>query len=99
MASLTVFAQNLIRRSEGVIRATAIKIEDPVYPTMEKIRQEGKVEVEIVISEEGDVISAVAQSGPPLLRAGAVKAALGSKFRPTLLSGVLVKVTGILTFT
>ena len=86
-------------REEKFIRGIAIKIEDPGYPPLAKVaKQEGKVVVEIVINEQGDVIAAVAKSGPPLLKGVAEQAAKASKFRPTLLSGEPVKVTGILTF-
>jgi len=99
VVSLTAFAQTLVKRSESVIRNNAIKIEDPDYPRLAKLaKQEGKVEVEIVIDETGDVINAASISGPPLLQAAAVQAAKDSKFRPTLLSGEPVKVGGVLTF-
>ena len=88
-----------VARSEGVIRGNAIHLITPPYPPLARTaRQQGKVEVEITIDEQGNVISAIAKSGPPLLQAAAVQAARGSKFRPTLLSGVPVKVTGVLTY-
>jgi hypothetical protein len=54
--------------------------------------------VQIVIDEKGNVISATAISGHPLLRAAAVAAAQQSKFAPTLLSGSPVKITGVVVY-
>jgi protein TonB len=57
--------------------------------------------VQITISEEGRVIEASilpGQSAHPLLRDAALQAARQWLFNPTLLSGVPVKVQGILTF-
>jgi len=51
-----------------------------------------------MISEEGRVISAEVVSGHPLLREAALQAAKQWTFKPTELSGVPVKVQGILTF-
>jgi TonB family protein len=61
-------------------------------------RAQGSVEVQVLISEQGDVLAARAISGHPLLHAASVEAALKWKFKPTLQSGVPVKVAGILTF-
>jgi TonB family protein len=52
----------------------------------------------VLIDENGNVISASAASGNPLLRAAAVAAARGAKFSPTKLSGQPVKVQGIITY-
>lgn len=54
----------------------------------------GSVDVEVVISEKGDVISAKPLCGHPVLQTASAEAALQSKFSPTILSGVPVKVTG-----
>jgi protein TonB len=52
----------------------------------------------VTIDESGNVISASAVSGHPLLRAAAVAAARSSKFSPTMLSGQAVKVTGVIVY-
>jgi outer membrane biosynthesis protein TonB len=52
----------------------------------------------VLIDENGNVVSAHATSGHPLLQAGAVAAARASKFVPTKLSGQPVKVTGIIQY-
>ena len=96
--SVSAFAQSAVPKSEAVIRGNAIKIAEPIYPTETNVRLQGRVEVEITINEKGDVVRAIAQTDPLLLRASAVKAARESKFKPTLLSGVPVPVTGTLTF-
>jgi protein TonB len=54
--------------------------------------------VQVTIDESGNVISASAVSGHPLLRASAVDAARASKFSPTMLSGQAVKVTGVIVY-
>jgi protein TonB len=51
-----------------------------------------------LIDEKGNVLSATAISGHPLLRAAAVEAARGAKFSPTLLSGQPVKVSGVISY-
>lgn len=89
----------IIRKSSGVLEGTAIKRVEPAYPPLAKAaRVTGSVVVEVTIDENGDVTSAQALSGHPLLRDSAVTAARGWKFSPTQLSGVLVKVIGTLTF-
>lgn len=61
-------------------------------------KAQGSVVVQVLISEEGNVIAARAISGHPLLHAASVEAALQWKFKPTLTGGVPVKVEGNLTF-
>jgi protein TonB len=56
------------------------------------------VRIQVTISEEGRVIEAAALDGHPLLREAALQAARQWVFNPTNLSGVPVKVQGVLTF-
>ena len=62
------------------------------------VRAEGSVNVQVMIDESGRVISAKAVSGNPLLRLAAENAARNSRFTPTLLSNVPVKVTGVIVY-
>jgi TonB family protein len=61
-------------------------------------RAAGAVQVQVTISEDGRVIEAAVMNGHPLLRDAALQAARRWTFQPTELSGVPVKVQGILTF-
>jgi len=71
----------------------------PAYPPIAKaVHAAGAVSVQVLVSEEGNVISASAVSGHPLLRASAVAAARASKFSPTKLSGQPVKVSGVIVY-
>ena len=54
--------------------------------------------MQITIDEGGNVISAKAVTGPPLLQGAAVAAAREAKFTPTSLCGHPVKVTGVVTY-
>jgi outer membrane biosynthesis protein TonB len=58
----------------------------------------GSVDVQILIETDGTVFSAEAVSGHPFLRQAARIAACGARFRPTLLEGKPVKVSGIVTY-
>ena len=83
----------------GVINGKATNLVKPAYPAAARaVGAEGAVNVQVTIDEEGNVISAAAVSGHPLLRAAAVKAARESTFAPTRLSGQPVKVTGIIVY-
>ncbi len=89
----------IIRKSGGVFQTSATRRVEPVYPPLAKAaRVSGTVVVEVTVDEEGNVISARALSGHPLLKDAAVSAAKGWKFSPTMLSGVPVKVIGTITF-
>ena len=90
---------NIKTISGGVLNGKATDLVKPAYPPAARaVRASGAVNVQVTIDEKGDVISAVAVSGHPLLRSSAVQAARSSKFAPTLLSGKPVKVTGVLVF-
>ncbi len=85
--------------SGGVVNGKATNLVKPPYPAAARaVRASGAVNVQVTIDESGNVISASAVSGHPLLRAAAVQAARSSKFSPTLLSGQPVKVTGVIVY-
>lgn len=85
--------------SGGVLNGKATRLPTPTYPPAARaVRAGGSVAVQVLIDENGNVISASAASGNPLLRAAAVAAARGAKFSPTKLSGQPVKVQGIITY-
>ena len=85
--------------SKGVITGQAVSLPQPAYPMAAKnIRVQGKVSVQVLIDEQGRVISATAVDGHPLLTGAAQRAALQAKFKPTLLSNQPVKVSGVITY-
>lgn len=85
--------------SGGVLNGTAISLPSPSYPeTARRLRMVGVVTVEVVVDETGKVISAVAGSGPAVLRDVAVHAAMRAQFSPTKLSGQPVKVSGVINY-
>jgi len=85
--------------SGGVLQGKAINKVQPPYPPIAKAaRAAGAVQVQVTISEDGRVIEAAVMTGHPLLRDAALQAARRWTFQPTELSGVPVKVQGILTF-
>ena len=85
--------------SGGVLNGKAISLPKPAYPPIAKAAHaSGTVTVQVTIDENGNVISAHAVSGHPLLQAVAVAAARGARFSPTKLSGQPVKVTGVITY-
>jgi TonB family protein len=87
------------RVSKGVISGEALVKAQPIYPSIAKqINAAGKVQVSIMIDENGRVIEAKATSGHPVLRSAAEDAAKKWVFRPTLLDGKPVKQPGTLTF-
>ncbi len=85
--------------SGGVLNGMALALPPPVYPdTARRMHQSGMVQVEVVVDENGKVISARALSGPGSLRDVAVEAAYRARFSPTKLSGLPVKVTGQINY-
>lgn len=83
----------------GVVNGKATKLVKPPYPAAARaVRAGGAVQVQVTIGEDGNVLSAIAISGHPLLRQAAVDAAKASTFSPTLLSGQPVKVTGVIVY-
>lgn len=85
--------------SKGVINGNATSLPKPPYPAAARaVRAAGAVNVQVKIDERGNVVSASAVSGHPLLQQAAVGAARQAKFAPTLLSGQAVSVTGVIVY-
>lgn len=85
--------------SGGVVNGKAVSLPAPAYPAAAKaVGAKGSVSVQVLIDENGNVVSASAASGHPLLRSAAEGAARRAKFRPTQLSGQPVKVSGVITY-
>lgn len=85
--------------SGGVLNGKAVRLVQPPYPAIARsAHASGQVRVQITIDENGNVVSAAAVSGHPLLQGAAVAAARQSKFTPTKLSGMPVKVTGVIIY-
>lgn len=86
--------------SGGVLNGKATSLPNPQYPPSAKAAHaSGNVTVEVTIDEDGNVVSARAVSGHPLLQAASVAAARQAKFAPTKLSGQPTKVQGVLVYT
>lgn len=85
--------------SGGVLNGQALSLPAPNYPELaRRMHTSGVVEVEVVVDENGKVISARALSGPVSLRDVAVQAALRARFSPTKLSGQPVKISGLINY-
>jgi TonB family protein len=71
-----------------------------VYPPAARaVKVEGEVTVYVTIDPEGNVVSAEATSGHPLLRAAAVEAARKATFKPSLLAGQPTRNAGVVRYT
>ncbi len=88
-----------VRLPSSVISSKVLSKPVPAYPIIAKqVRASGSVTIEILVDEQGRVISAQATSGHPLLREAARQAALQARFSPTVLSNQPVKVSGVITY-
>jgi periplasmic protein TonB len=89
----------VVRLASSILTGKAIARKTPDYPVIARqARVEGSIVVEIVISPEGRVESARALNGHYLLTKPAVDAAYAWRFEPTILNGLPVRVTGVITF-
>lgn len=85
--------------SGGVLNGKAISKPQPAYPAIARAaKASGTVTVQVLVDESGNVVTARAVSGHPLLQQSAVAAARQAKFSPTKISGQPVKVTGVITY-
>ncbi len=85
---------------EGTMKGKALSLPAPYYTDEAKAnRADGKVLIEVLINERGDVTFACAANGAnQYLALPSEAAALKAKFAPTELKGSLVKVTGVVTY-
>jgi len=85
--------------SKGVITGQATSLPQPPYPPIARTAGiQGRVSVQVLIDEQGNVISATPIDGHPMLKLAAQRAAMQARFRPTLLSEQPVKVSGVITY-
>ncbi len=85
--------------TSAVLNGNALSLPQPGYPAAARaVKAGGVVNVAVKIDEEGNVITAVATSGHPLLRQAAVEAARKAIFKRTLLSGQAVSITGLIVY-
>ena len=85
--------------NDGVLNGKAISFPQPAYPPIARsAKASGMVMVQVLVDEEGDVESARAVSGHPLLQSAAVTAARQAKFPPRKRAGKPVKVWGVLHY-
>lgn len=84
----------------GVVNGKAVSLPKPEYPLSARTsRASGAIPVKVSIDEQGNVTSAKAFcDGHPALKQSSEDAARKAKFAPTTLSGVPVKVTGIILY-
>ena len=82
-----------------VLNGKALRLPRPGYPASARAaRATGVVIVRVVIDERGNVIRACAIKGHRLLTRTSEMAAYGAKFSPTKLSGMPIRVTGVITY-
>lgn len=83
----------------GVLNGRALNLPKPAYPPIAKqMNAIGQVAVKVVVDELGNITSAKATNGHPLLRAPAEAAARQSKFKPVIVGNQSVKATGTLLY-
>lgn len=83
----------------GILNGKALSLPKPPYPPIARAaKASGTVVVQVLVDENGNVLTATAVSGHPLLQAACVVAARSAKFSPTKLAGQPVKVKGVITY-
>ena len=87
------------RVTSKVLSSKAISLPQPAYPIMAKqTRTQGPVNIQILVDEQGRVISAQVVSGSPMLTSAAKEAAMRARFTPTILNGQPVKIQGVIIY-
>jgi protein TonB len=82
-----------------ILSGKAVNLPQPPYPRIAKDAGiHGSVSIQILVSEEGKVLSAQVVSGNPMLTFAARDAALRARFTPTILNGQAVKIQGIINY-
>ena len=87
------------RVTSVILRSKAVNLPQPPYPMIAKqAHVQGPVSIQVLVSEEGKVLSAQVVSGNPMLSSAAKDAALRARFTPTMLNGQPVKIQGLITY-
>lgn len=82
-----------------VVNGKALRLVKPAFPPPAKaMGLKGKVHIQVLISENGKVLSAKAVKGNKMFHRNAVSAAKRSTFTPTYLSKQKVKVRGVIIY-
>ena len=85
--------------SGGVLNGKAISLPRPAYPAeASRIGANGVVRIKVLIDENGKVLEAKVLCGHPIFAKPSVEAAHKARFSPTKLSGMPVKVNGIIIY-
>ena len=83
----------------GIMNTRATFEGQPAYPKKAKeLHVEGRVEVQLLVNEDGEVVFTNPLSGPEALWAAAVKIAVSAQFKPLKVEGKPRKITGRLIF-
>jgi TonB family protein len=83
----------------GVLNDIAVELPKPEYPAAGNAEKaSGRVTVEVVVNEKGEVVASSVVGGPQPLWSAAGAAARKARFDPPLRDGKPVKVAGVLTF-
>jgi TonB family protein len=83
----------------GVLNGRAVNLPTPAYPpTARQVRASGRVTVQVLVDESGNVLSARATGGHPMLRAPAEAAARQSRFNPVKVGDRSVQATGVVFY-
>jgi TonB family protein len=86
--------------TDVVTKAVPIHRVVPKVPSLARsTRTKGVVKVTVLVDEEGNVKTAKAFDGPPMLRQTAEEAARGWKFKPATRNGIPIQSTAIIDFT
>jgi periplasmic protein TonB len=86
-------------KSVGSLVDIATKKVPPVYPQMAKtMRVGGVVRIDLVVDEQGSVVSANAVQGPDMLKRAAMDAVKQWKFKPLVVDGQPTKASGFVNF-
>lgn len=97
--SATPAQDQVVRLTSVLTQGRALRKAQPPYPAIARqSRVSGPVQVQITISEDGEVTEATLLSGHPLLRDAALQAARQWLFKPTELNGRPVRAIGVITF-
>jgi len=89
----------VLKVSIGVLQGKILSLPKPNYPPIAKqLRLQGQISVQVLIDEQGRVVSAKALGGHQILVNAAESSATQARFSPTLLSNQPVKVSGVIIY-